>query len=59
MITTSGQAGKIAAQAGVTHLVLTHFAPMSTTMLAALEADVQRDFAGPVTMGTDLLTLVV
>jgi len=59
VITTSGQAGKIAAQAGVAHLVLTHFAPMSTAMLAALEADVRRDFAGPVTMGTDLLTLVV
>lgn len=32
---------------------------MSTEILAALESDVRRDFAGPVTMGTDLLTLVV
>jgi ribonuclease Z len=59
VIATSGQAGKIAAQAGVKALVLTHFSAMAPAMLAAIEADVRRDFAGPVYLGVDLLTIDV
>ncbi len=57
VIATSGQAGKIAAQAGVKTLVLTHFSSMEDTMLAAIEADVRSDFAGQLYMGVDLLTI--
>jgi len=59
VIATSGQAGKIAAQAGVKTLVLTHFSAMEPEMLATIEADVRRDFAGELYMGTDLLMIDV
>lgn len=59
VIATSGQAGKIAAQAGVKSLLLTHVSAMSPEMLAALEADVRRDFPGPLALGNDLLALDV
>lgn len=59
VIATSGQVGKIAAQAGVKTLVLTHFSAMEPEMLAAIEADVRRDFGGQLYLGTDLLTIDV
>jgi len=57
VIATSGQAGKIAAQAGVKTLVLTHFSDISPDMLAAIEDDVRRDFAGSLYLGEDLMML--
>jgi ribonuclease BN (tRNA processing enzyme) len=57
VIATSGQVGKIATQAGVKTLVLTHFSDISPDMLAAIERDVRRDFAGPLYLGEDLMTL--
>jgi len=59
VIATSGQAGKIAAQAGVKMLVLTHFSGTDPDELAAIEADVRRDYAGPLYLGTDLLSIEV
>jgi len=57
VIATSGQAGKIATQAGVKTLVLTHFSDISRDMLAAIEDDVRRDFAGSLYLGEDLMML--
>jgi len=59
VITTSEQAGKIAAQAGVKTLVLTHFSDMQPEMLAAIQTDVQRDFHGQIYLGMDLMTIDV
>jgi ribonuclease Z len=50
----SDTAGKIAAAAGVKKLVLTHFRTMTPEMLAAIAADVRRDYAGPVHLANDL-----
>jgi ribonuclease Z len=50
----SDTAGKIAAEAGVKKLVLTHFRSMTPEMLAAIENDVRRDYAGPVHLANDL-----
>ena len=57
VIATSGQAGKIASQAGVKTLVLTHFAELSADMLAAIVNDVQADFAGQLYVGEDLMVI--
>lgn len=54
--TVSDEVGKIAREAGVGCLVLTHFVPPSFDK-AALLAEVRRDFAGPVVVGEDLMTL--
>jgi len=54
--TVSGEVGEVAREAGVGCLVLTHFVPPSFDK-AALLAEVQRDFAGPVVIGEDLMTL--
>ena len=59
VIASSGQVGKIAAQAGVKMLVLTHFSNMPPEVLATIEADVRRDYEGPVCLGEDLLTIEV
>jgi ribonuclease Z len=59
VIASSGQAGKIATQAGVKALALTHFNDMPPEMLAAMEADVRGDFAGPIYMGEDLMEITV
>lgn len=50
----SDTAGKIAAEAGVKKLVLTHFRSMTPEMLAAVENDVRRDYTGPVHLANDL-----
>jgi ribonuclease Z len=52
----SDTAGKIAAQAGVGRLVLTHFKHTTPAALAEIEADVCRDYAGPVALSHDLCT---
>jgi ribonuclease Z len=59
VIASSGQVGKIAAQAGVKTLVLTHFSDMPPEMFALIAADVRRDFAGLLYLGEDLLELEV
>jgi ribonuclease Z len=55
----SDTAGRIAAEAGVKRLVLTHFRFMTPDMLAELERDVRRDFDGPVALADDLDEFVV
>jgi len=50
----SDTAGRIAAEAGVKRLVLTHFRSMTPAMLAEIERDVRRDFDGPVALARDL-----
>ena len=57
VIASSGQVGKLAAQAGVTRLILTHFTARPPEMLAAIAADVARDFAGPIVLGEDLMAI--
>jgi ribonuclease Z len=59
VIATSGQVGKIATEAGVKSLVLTHFSDMPPEMFAAIAADVRRDFAGRLYLGEDLMEIDV
>jgi len=54
--TLSTDVGKVAARAGAKWLALTHFVPPEFDR-AALREEVARDFAGPVTIGEDLMTL--
>jgi len=54
--TQSGEVGKLAAEAGVGALVLTHFVPPACDR-RALVAEVAADFAGPLVIGEDLMTL--
>ena len=53
--TLSSEVGKIAAEAGVGCLALTHFVPPACDR-AALLAEVTADFPGPVVIGEDLMT---
>jgi ribonuclease Z len=55
----SDTAGRIAAEAGVKRLVLTHVRSMTPAMLAELERDVRRDFGGPVALANDLDEFIV
>lgn len=55
----SDTAGKIATRAGVKHLVLTHFKSVTREGLAEIEADVRRDYAGPIDLSNDLDEYVV
>jgi ribonuclease Z len=55
----SDTAGRIAAEAGVKRLILTHFRAMPPAMLAEVEPDVRRDFDGPVAPARDLDEFVV
>lgn len=59
IIASSGQAGKIARQAGVQKLVLTHFRKKSAELMHSLLQDVQTDFAGEIYVGEDLMTIEV
>ncbi len=52
--TLSSEVGKIAAEAGVKALALTHFVPPDCDR-AALLAEVQADYQGPVILGEDLM----
>lgn len=54
--TLSSEVGKIAAEAGVKALALTHFVPPSCDR-SALLAEVQADYAGPVVIGEDLMCI--
>ena len=54
--TLSSEVGKVAAEAGVGCLALTHFVPPGCDRKALL-AEVAADFAGPVVLGEDLMTL--
>jgi len=53
--TLSDEVGKIAAEAGVRCLMLTHFVPPHCDR-AALLAEVRRDFPGPAILGEDLMS---
>jgi len=50
----SDTAGKIADRAKAERLVLTHFRQTTPAALAEIEADVRRDYAGPVELSNDL-----
>ena len=54
ILASSGQVGKIAAQAGVKKLVLTHFRQKSAALMQTIAEDVGRDFAGKLFLGEDL-----
>jgi ribonuclease Z len=54
--TLSDEVGKIAADAGVRCLLLNHFVPVRFDKEALL-AEVARDFAGPVLIGEDLMSV--
>ncbi len=56
--TLSSDVGRVAARAGAKWLALTHFVPPDCDTEALLE-EVQRNFAGPVTIGADLMVLDV
>ena len=51
--------GRIARQARVKKLVLTHFRPASDAMIRSIAADVARDYDGPVVLGSDLLEVTI
>ncbi|MCB0165062.1 MAG: MBL fold metallo-hydrolase [Anaerolineae bacterium] len=59
IIASSGQVGKIAAQAGAKRLILTHFRKKSAELMASLLEDVRRDFSGPIDMAVDGLVIEV
>jgi ribonuclease Z len=50
----SDTAGKIAERARAERLVLTHFRQTTPAALAEIEADVRRDYAGPIELSNDL-----
>ena len=54
--TLSSEVGKVAAEAGVGCLALTHFVPPGCDRQALL-AEVAADFDGPVILGEDLMTI--
>jgi ribonuclease Z len=54
--TLSSEVGKVARQAGAKALLLTHFVPVAFDRDALL-AQVRADFAGPVVIGEDLLSI--
>lgn len=54
--TLSNEVGKIASEAGVGCLALTHFVPPGCDRQALLD-EVKRDFTGPVIIGEDLMTI--
>ena len=54
--TLSGEVGKIATEAGVKALALTHFVPPAAEREALL-AEVAADFAGPIVLAEDLLRI--
>ena len=56
--TLSSEVGKVAQRAGARLLVLNHFVPVEFDRDALLR-EVTADFAGPVVIGEDLLTIDV
>jgi ribonuclease BN (tRNA processing enzyme) len=59
IIASSGQVGKIASQAGVYKLLLTHFRKKSTELMRSLKEDVRADFEGEVYIGEDGMMLEI
>ena len=51
--------GKIATQANVKKLVLTHFGPKTEVMMRELAVEVEHDYAGPIILGRDLLDVMI
>ena len=58
-IACADSVGRIAREARVKKLVLTHFRRMSEAMTRSILADVARDYDGPVVLGADLMEIVV
>ena len=56
--TLSSAVGKVASRAGARVLLLNHFVPVDFDRTALL-AEVRADYAGPVIVGEDLLTIDV
>jgi ribonuclease Z len=56
--TLSSEVGKVAARTGAGMLLLNHFVPVDFDR-AALLAEIRADFAGPIVIGEDLLTIDV
>jgi ribonuclease Z len=56
--TLSSEVGKVATRAGAGMLLLNHFVPVDFDR-AALLAEIRADFAGPILIGEDLLTIDV
>ena len=56
--TLSSEVGKVASRAGARMLLLNHFVPIDFDREALL-AEVSADFAGPIVIGEDLLTVEV
>jgi len=46
--------GKVAAEAGVKRLVLTHTRAVTQASIESILEDVRRDYAGPVSMAEDM-----
>ncbi|MDP6567170.1 MAG: MBL fold metallo-hydrolase [Alphaproteobacteria bacterium] len=59
ILASSGAVGKIAAQAGVGTLALTHLRRKSEDLLRQVENDARRDFDGQVLVGHDLMEIEV
>ena len=59
IIACADTVGKIATQAGVRQLVLTHFRQKSEAMMQEMSIDVANDYAGPVILGKDLLEVLL
>ena len=51
--------GRIARQARVKKLVLTHFRPAAAATIQSITGDVGRDYDGPVVLGRDLMELAI
>src|SRR5215470_17291518 len=51
--------GKIATQARVKRLILTHFRQKSDAMMQELATEVARDYAGAIAIGRDLLEALI
>ena len=59
VIASSQQAGKIATQANVKTLILTHFRKKSSEFMLALIREVQADFSGQLYIGQDLMVVSI
>jgi ribonuclease BN (tRNA processing enzyme) len=58
-IACADSVGRIAREAGVRKLILTHFRRASDAVIQSIRADVARDYDGPVVLGADLMEIAV
>lgn len=58
ILVSSAQAGKIAAKTHVKTLAVTHIRAKSDALLNAMKADIEKDFAGNIHIGHDLLQIM-